>query len=198
MLGDGLVIAVDLALAGIQSAANGHACGADGKAAAHRLVAAGVAAAVLQAFDIEIATHFGRHLLAADHRPLEAGVATGLEGDAVACRYMGVGVGEVVRSRPVDTVAESTPLMMPARLSKSCRAASLTSLQDIWPPRFWMFSAVMFKVLRPAMLPLLMALPERIRFTPEAASKVPVPTRSPGLDPYIHLRNQNALPGAIG
>ena len=34
--------------------------------------------------------------------------------------------------------------------------------------------------------------------TPEAASKVPVPTRSPGLDPYIHLRNQNALPGAIG
>ncbi|KWT65474.1 hypothetical protein APV28_4770 [Comamonas testosteroni] len=96
MLGDALVIAVDLAAAGIQSAANGHACGADGEAAAGRLVAAGVAAAVLQAFDMEIAPHIGHHLLAADHGPLEVGVATGLERDAVACGYVGVGVGEVV------------------------------------------------------------------------------------------------------
>ena len=96
LLGNALVVAVDLALAGIQSAANGHACGADGEAAAHRLVAAGIAAAVLQAFDMEIATHFGHHLFAADHGPLERGVTTGLESDAVACGYMGVGVGEVV------------------------------------------------------------------------------------------------------
>jgi len=96
LLGDALVVAVDLALAGIQSAANGHACGADGEAAARRLVAAGVAAAVLQAFEFEIATHIGHHLLAADHRPLEVGVAARLEGDAVACCYVGVGVGEIV------------------------------------------------------------------------------------------------------
>ena len=89
-------MAVDLAPAGIQSTADGHAHGADGEAATSRLVAAGVAAAVLQAFEFEIATHFGHHLLAADHGPLEAGVAAGLESDAVACGYVGVGVSEVV------------------------------------------------------------------------------------------------------
>lgn len=96
LLRDALVIAVDLAPAGIQSAADGHAHGADGEAATGRLATAGVAAAVLQAFDIEIATHIGDDLLAADHGPLEAGVAAGLECDAVACRYVGVGVGEVI------------------------------------------------------------------------------------------------------
>ena len=96
LLGNALVVAVDLALAGIQSATYGHACRADGEAAAHRLVAAGVAAAVLQAFDMEIATHFGHHLFAADHGPLERGVTTGREGDAVACGYVGIGVGEIV------------------------------------------------------------------------------------------------------
>lgn len=96
LLGNALVVAVDLALAGIQSAANGHACGADGEAAAHRLVAAGIAAAVLQAFEFEIATHFGHHLFAADHGPLERGVAARLEGDAVACGYMGVVVADVI------------------------------------------------------------------------------------------------------
>ena len=96
LLGDALVVAVDLALAGIQSAANGHACRAERDGATTALLLAFKAAAVLQAFDIEIATHFGHHLFAADHGPLERGVTTGLESDAVACGYMGVGVGEIV------------------------------------------------------------------------------------------------------
>ncbi len=82
LLGDALVVTVDLALAGVQSAASGYACRAE-RGASTALLPAFKAAAVLQAFDMEVAAHFGDDLLAADHRSLQVGVAAGLQGGAV-------------------------------------------------------------------------------------------------------------------
>lgn len=96
LLCDALVVAVDLASAGVQSAASGYACRAERDGASAALLPAFEAASVLQAFDIQIAAHFGDDLLAADHGSLQVGVAAGLEGDAVACGYVGVVVADVV------------------------------------------------------------------------------------------------------
>ena len=96
LLGDALVVAVDLALSRVDAASDGHTCRAERDGATAALLLAFKAAAVLQAFDLQIAAHVGDDLLAADHGSLEVGVAARLEGDAVACRYMGVVVADVV------------------------------------------------------------------------------------------------------
>jgi hypothetical protein len=45
---------------------------------------------------VEVTPYVGHDLFAADDGASEVGVAAGLEGDGVACGYMGVGVGQVV------------------------------------------------------------------------------------------------------
>ena len=96
LLGDALVVAVDLALSRVDAASDGHACRAERDGATAALLLAFKAAAVLQAFDLQIAAHIGDDLLAADHGSLEIGVAARLEGDGIACGYMGVVVADVV------------------------------------------------------------------------------------------------------
>lgn len=96
LLGDALVVAVDLALARVDAASDGHTCRTERDGATTALLLAFKAAAVLQAFDLQIAAHVGDDLLAADHGSLEIGVTARLEGDGVACGYMGVGVADVI------------------------------------------------------------------------------------------------------
>lgn len=96
LLGDALIVAVDLALSRVDAASDGHACGAERDEATTALLLAFKAAAVLQAFDLQIATHIGDDLLAADHGSLEVGIAARLEGDGVASVDVGVAVAHFV------------------------------------------------------------------------------------------------------
>ena len=70
--------------------------------------------------------------------------------------------------------------MLPPMLLRSCRAATLTSLPPIRPPRLLTFSAVRFTTLRPAIVPLLIKSPLRLMFASLPASNAPLPSMSPG------------------
>ena len=131
------VVAVDLAFARVKAAAHGHACRADGDAAADGLTAAGVGAAVLQAFHVQIAAHLRFDGFALDHGALQRGVCAALQADGIARGDMGVGMHQVI-----------SRLIAPA-LAGTERNAGLRSHADTYAARAGaVFAALAGQVLR--------------------------------------------------
>lgn len=94
LLHNALVVAVDLAATGRERAAQ--AAGAIGDTGAHILLLAVVAAAVLQAFDFEVAVDIGDDFLAQGHCALQGSIAQGEQGKGLSCGDMRVGVDQVL------------------------------------------------------------------------------------------------------